>query len=211
MTIHILLADDHPASLAGASVILNNAARGRLQVAAYADSTDAMFQALMQRSFDLLVTDFFMPGGHQPDGLTMLATLRQRWPSLPIVVLTSLREPCALGSILGLGVKGLISKRAEPGELARAASQAAAGRTCLCSDVQRIMEQRYTHKGAWAREATTALTEREQQVLEASRGGLSARKIAEQMQRSERSVQRQRRRAMEKLGLQADAELCHRP
>ncbi|UFH51664.1 LuxR C-terminal-related transcriptional regulator [Pseudomonas sp. KNUC1026] len=127
------------------------------------------------------------------------------------MVLTALREPCALGSILGLGVRGVVSKRAEAIELARAASQVAAGRSYLCSDVQHIMGKRYTHRSAWACEATTALTEREQQVLDASRTGLSARKIAEQMQRSERSVQRQRRRAMEKLGLQADAELCHRP
>lgn len=192
-------------------MILNNAARGRLQIAACADNTDTLLQTLKQRHFDLLITDFFMPGGIQPDGLSLLSTIRQGWPSLPMVVLTSLREPCALGSILGLGVRGLVSKRADALELARAASQVAAGRTYLCSDVQHTLGQRYTHKGAWAREALTALTEREQQVLDASRAGLSARKIAEQTQRSERSVQRQRRRALEKLGLQADAELCHRP
>ncbi|UFH50932.1 hypothetical protein [Pseudomonas sp. KNUC1026] len=47
-------------------MILNNAARGRLHVAACVDGTDALLLALQQRPFDLVVTDFFMPGGGRP-------------------------------------------------------------------------------------------------------------------------------------------------
>ncbi|MBD1551354.1 response regulator transcription factor [Pseudomonas typographi] len=211
MTIYILLADDHRVTLAGITQALNEASRERLRVRACVNGTDALFHTLGRQRFDLLITDFSMPGGQQPDGVPMLARLRQQFSQLPILVLTALREACTLGAVLATGVAGVISKQATPEALRLAALRVAAGRRYLCSDVQNVLAQRYLHKAAWAQEGTTVLTEREKQVMDLARHGLPVRQIAQRLGRSEKSVIVQRRNAFEKLGLRPDALIYHHP
>ena len=49
-------------------------------------SAAAALTALETRPFDLVVTDLRMPG---TDGMTLLCRIRERWPDLPVIMLTA--------------------------------------------------------------------------------------------------------------------------
>lgn len=52
----------------------------------------------------LLITDVVMPG---PDGCQLASMLRQRWPGLPVLLVSGSRE---LGPVDGVGPLGFLSK-----------------------------------------------------------------------------------------------------
>jgi two-component system capsular synthesis response regulator RcsB len=75
-----------------------------------AKSADELLSTLDSTQCDLLITDFNMPGGRASDGLGLLGLLQRKYPALPVIVLTMITNAAVLRSVLGTGVRGLISK-----------------------------------------------------------------------------------------------------
>ncbi|MFF7708938.1 response regulator [Pseudomonas sp. NPDC007930] len=211
MTLRILLADDHPLTRAGLAHWLQAHSRGRLQVHASVASTDALLEALHGGGADLLICDYYLPGGSQADGLALLAQLRQAFARLPVLVLTALSEACALGGILASGAAGLVNKRAPLAELLKATLQVANGRRYVCRHSQAILAERYLAPSHWPNEGRCVLSERETEVMALARAGLTIPQMAARLGRSAKAIAVQRRNAFDKLGLRAEALIYHGP
>ncbi|MBF0515546.1 MAG: response regulator [Nitrospirae bacterium] len=69
--------------------------------------------------FDLVITDLIMPG---LDGFELLKMVRDRWPSLKVVVMTGYGTTEAADKSLALGADGVIKKPFLPEELLLAAT-----------------------------------------------------------------------------------------
>ena len=92
----VIIADDHPVVVAGVETILK---AHRYEVIARAHDTDTLFEALADHPCDVVVTDYSLPEGNQPDGLPMMRRIRAMRPDIGIVVLTMLSNPSLLRSL----------------------------------------------------------------------------------------------------------------
>jgi two-component system, response regulator PdtaR len=85
----ILLVEDEPLILMDVEVQLQEAGH---EVTAAQDA-DRAISMLVERTFDLILTDIDMPGSM--DGLKLAIAVRDRWPPVKIVVMSGKRRPHA--------------------------------------------------------------------------------------------------------------------
>jgi two-component system capsular synthesis response regulator RcsB len=198
-TFRILLADDHPVVRSGVRMLLER--QPGMTVVAEAGTPDELFAAMAREPVDVVLTDLSMPGGAVADGMSMLGRLRRRWPSVPVIVLTMAGNPNVLRTILDSGVQGLLNKSDALTELTLALGAIAHRRTYLGTGIRRLLE---AGGGAAPR---VPLSPRETEVLRLFSSGLTVSEIARRLDRSVKTVSRQKMDAMAKLGLRSDLDV----
>jgi len=205
LKLRIVLADDHPFVLLGIRATFSM--DENLEVVAEAASAAELLRLLVYTPCDVLVTDFAMPeqGLQAEDGLRLIKRLRRDWPAISIVVLTSMSNVAILRSILAAGAMSLLNKVESMDELAAAVKFAGVGRRYLSTSIVSAL--------AVAGAETDLLGEgprlspREIEVVRMFASGLSITEIARFMKRDVRTISRQKRDAMSKLGVQNDPGL----
>jgi two-component system capsular synthesis response regulator RcsB len=201
MVLRTIIADDHPVVLMGTRAALE--AAGGIEVTGEALNGDELLDMVASQPCDIVVTDFSMPGGRHGDGLILLELLHRRYPRLPIVVLTMVNNVTMLQTMRSFGVLGLCDKRAPLREVATAVRLAAAGKTFLSDTLRRQLGESGIAETAKA----TPLSAREIEVVRLYVGGMTITLIAERLNRSIKTVSRQKRDAMRKLGIDHDSRL----
>lgn len=195
----ILIADDHPVVLHGIRIVLES---HQMDVVGAASDGAGLLALLREQHCQAVLTDLAMPGPG-PDGPELLDVLRQRYPALPVVVLTGARHPGLLDSLLRDGVQGLVDKSADFAELPQALHAAMAGQIFISQQLRHHLQARDL---LFPRQPGT-LSMREQQVLQLLADGMSVNAIADRCGRSPKTISRQKAEAKRKLGLQTNQEL----
>jgi DNA-binding NarL/FixJ family response regulator len=109
-----LIADDHPMVRDALASSLGQAFAGaRIATAATLEETSAALEN--HPDVDALLLDLDMPG---MDGLTGLALLRSGHPTVPIIVVSAVREASVMRSTFDLGASAYIDKSASLAEIA---------------------------------------------------------------------------------------------
>jgi two-component system capsular synthesis response regulator RcsB len=196
LDLKVVIADDHPVVLLGTTATLAADPRQEFEVVGTAKSVVGLFELLARSPCEVLLTDFSMPSGELADGLAMIKRIRHEYPKVQIVVLSRISSTHTLRALQRLDVMGLYDKRDGLGDLPRAVRLAGVKR--------RYVSPRYQQK---LEEPNDPLSTRELEVLRLFAKGLSGREIASLTQRSEKTVTRQKRNAMDKLGLVHDGAL----
>ncbi|MFC5610348.1 response regulator transcription factor [Variovorax soli] len=202
MKIDIILADDHPALLAGIKHELSGIPT--LNVVGSAGSSTELVQLLGKLSCDLLVTDYSMPGGEFGDGMALLSFLRRRFPDLKIIVFSMLDNPAMVREMSRLGIKSVLSKADDLGHLISAIHAVFAGSTYFSPSTRATGEfqiKQEPHQGM------RQLTMREAEVVRLFIAGQSINEIAAQLHRSKQTVSAQKMSAMRKFGIERDVDL----
>jgi len=205
MPLKVILADDHPLVLVGGALALRTA---HIDVDGEASSADELLALLADRPCDVVVTDFLMPSNRQDnrqdDGFTLIETIVRDYPHIAVVVLTMINRPAALMSMLHRGVRGIVDKRASMEELPVAVRAVAAGETYLSETLLDIL-----HETDEVSEAMPGadLSTREKEVIKLFVAGMSLQQIAEREGKSVKTISRQKRDAMRKLGVDHDSLL----
>ncbi|WP_416057568.1 response regulator [Stenotrophomonas maltophilia] len=200
MVTRVTIADDHPVVRLGLRILLE--ADGRYRVIAEAVDAEDLMRALQQELPDLLLTDLIMPTGSLPDGHAMLAMLRHHFPQLPIVLITTSSNAPSLRLALQRGVRAIIEKNAPADHIPHVLAEVLGGETYLSPKLDRVLcdaDCSYPDQAL--------LSRRELEVLRMCVSGPSITEIAGQLGRTVSTVSRQRRAAMEKLGIRTDVEL----
>ncbi|BAN22024.1 response regulator transcription factor [Caballeronia insecticola] len=198
-----MLADDHPFVILGMRALF--AADEAIDVVGEANNGSTLLAELRRVPCDVLVTDFAMPehGGDAKDGLRLISKVRQDFPRLNVVVLTSVSNVAILRSILNAGTMGLVNK-AEPIELvATAVRHAGVGRHYVSASFVAALAE----AGAESNSGQLPLSPREIEVVRLFARGHSITEIAKELERDVRTVSRQKRDAMNKLGVRNDPAL----
>ncbi|WP_260858853.1 response regulator transcription factor [Paraburkholderia sp. BCC1885] len=201
----VILADDHPFVLLGIRSALS--AYRDIMIVGEAKSPGALIELLQSVPCDVLVTDLTMPSktGPAEDGLPLIRRLRRDWPALHIVVLTSLTNIAILRSVIVDGVLGMLNKTEPMSELVTAIRAASAGRAYISQSILQSLTRlsRKPHEPLRIR----GLSARESEVIGLFAQGRSITEIASTLGRDIRTVSRQKRFAMTKLGVTNDPGL----
>ncbi|MGC3964411.1 MAG: response regulator transcription factor [Rhodocyclaceae bacterium] len=168
-----------------------------IAVEAMAGTTDELMNAIAHNKPDVIVTDISLAGQQAPDGLHLVALLRRRYADRPVVVVTSADHPTLLVQLLRSGCTSIVLNECGV-DCLRAAILAAHRRLRYVSPGVRGRMQMLIAQGS---ERKKPLTAREIDVLRHVARGTTVTAIAELIERSVKTVSRQKRTAMQKIGV----------
>jgi two-component system, NarL family, invasion response regulator UvrY len=198
--IQVFVADDHAVVREGIKRIIASA--GDLTVAGEAANGEDLVKQLATGSCDVVVMDLSMPG---LPGLEVLQEIRRSRPKLPVLVLSMYPADQYAVRTLKAGASGYLHKGGPPEELITAIRRVVTGRRYVTDEVAQCLAAHVD--AASEKPPHERLSNREFQVLCLLASGKSASEIAEELGLSVKTVSTFRRRVLEKLGLNHNAEL----
>jgi DNA-binding NarL/FixJ family response regulator len=192
--VRILVVDDHLVVREGLRWMLGP--DSGIEIAAEAETGARGLEAIEADRPDVVLLDIHLPDG---SGLDFLATIRSRFPGLPVVMLTMSDEPAYVEEAVRAGAVGYLLKSAPRAELIRAIEAAAAGDAYIQAEVTRPLLQRFS-TAVRSNGMPAPLSPRELEVVTLLAEGLADKQIAAQLGVSETTVKSHLRQAYEKLG-----------
>jgi len=195
--LRILLADDHVTVRHGLKLLVES--QDDMEVVAEASDGAAAVQLAMECRPDVVVMDVSMPG---MNGLVATQTLRRMLPSAAIVTLTRHADDAYLQELLRAGASAYVLKQSAPAELLQAIRATGAGGQYVDSSLTaRVTAGFLGREGRMGSRGTTAITEREAEVLRLIASGYSNKEIAGRLSLSVKTVEAHKANAMRKLDL----------
>jgi len=208
VTIRVLVVDDNELLRAGLVTVL--ASDPAIEVVAQAPDGPTAVSLAMDLRPDVVLMDVEMPGG---DGITAIARLRERAPSVRCLVLTMFDLDDYVVEALRAGAAGFLLKTTDPAVLTASVRSCAAGETTLGpSVIARLVDSYVAHPSIPA-PGLDQLTQRELDVLRAMAKGLSNAEIADDLFLAETTVKTHVARILAKLGVRDRVQavvLAHR-
>jgi len=167
--IRVMLVDDHTMVRRGLTAFLK--AFDELEVAGEAESGQAAIDLCAKLKPDVILMDMIMP---DMDGPTATRTIRQQFPRVQIIALTSFNEEALVKSAMEAGAIGYLLKDVSADDLFKAICAAHAGQATLSPEAAQALVPAATHPPAPGFD----LTERERAVLALMAEGLNNTQIA---------------------------------
>jgi len=199
----VLIVDDHPVVRQGVRHLLDNA--DDLAVCGEADTAIDARAAIDKLHPDVLICDINL---RHVDGIELVRQLRAHYPSLPILVLSTLDEAIYAARMLALGVSGYIMKQASTAEFLVSVRRVLDGNIYVSEAIGNGMLSRFAggapHLSA---DPIELLTNRELQVLQMLGKGASTRETAQLLHLSIKTVESHRQRIKRKLNLTSGVQL----
>jgi len=195
--IRVMIVDDHTMVRRGLAVILKTVAD--LELVGEAGNGREAILICEQARPDVVLMDLAMP---EMDGPTATLIVRERWPRVQIIALTSFHEKELVQKALQAGAISYLLKNVSVDELAEAIRSAHAGRPTLAPEATRALVQA-------ASQASTldyGLTPREHEVLLLMVEGLSNLEIAARLTVSRATARAHVSNILAKLGVSNRAE-----
>jgi len=146
---------------------------------------------------DVLLLDITLP---DRSGFDVLAEMRQIETAPLVVVLTWHTELSYAARAIAAGAHGYINKAVDSTELLNAIRAVSRGEQIIPPGVEQLLASGDSHPAS-------ALTAREQQVMEMLARGMTNREIAQHLNISIKTVDTHRGHVMKKLGLRNNSEL----
>lgn len=191
-TPHIFLIDDHPMFRAGLGMVLNRALPQAVitQAASVEDALNATSDTL-----HLVLLDIKLNGS---SGLEGIALIKQRWPAVPILMLSSHDEPETTRLALARGATAFMSKAEAPEKIIDTIAQLLRGELPLAEP---LVYHNDKH-----------LTPRQREVLALLHAGLTNKVIARKLALSDNTVRRHMQEILKyfKVSTRAEAVLAAR-
>jgi len=194
--IRVMIVDDHKVVREGLRAFLE-LQDGMEVIGEAADGEEAIGAAERLRP-DVILMDLLMP---KLDGVGAMRALRERVPECRVIVLTSFLEDDRLLPAIQAGAAGYLLKDVEPAELARAVRTAYAGEALLSPAVAARLVRAVADGGAPGALERDRLTRREREVLELIARGRSNKRIALELEISEKTVKAHVGHLLAKLGV----------
>jgi len=197
---NVLIADDHALFRRGLKQLLAEEF-GPITVGEARDSRETLAQAL-DGDWELVLLDLNLP---DRSGLEVLAELKRRRPTLPILVLSAYPESEYAVRSLRLGAAGYVTKQGAADEMVAAIRKVWAGGCYVSPAVAGQLAAAVAHPGAQS--PHEALSEREFEVLRLIAIGRTLKDISAQLSLSQKTIGTYHLRLLKKLGLRTDVEL----
>jgi DNA-binding NarL/FixJ family response regulator len=199
--IRVLLADDHALVRAGIRSLLG--AMAEVQVVGEASSGEEALELAQRQHPDVVLMDIAMRG---ITGLEAAAAMRERLPSVRVVILSMHSGEEYVLQALRAGAAGYLLKDAATGERELALRSVMRGESWLSPAVSRQVVEGYVQRTG-GETAPEVLTARQREVLRLVAGGKSTKEIAFLLNLSVKTVETHRAQIMDRLGIRDVAGL----
>jgi two-component system invasion response regulator UvrY len=198
--IRLAIADDHPIVREGLRRIASDDAG--ISVTGEAATAAELFRLLAAVAVDVVLLDVSMPGAAFVD---TLRELRERHPSVKVLVLSAHPEDQWAMRALRSGAAGYLTKDHSPEQLVQAVRRVARGgkyvSESMAEKLAGMMDDGRT------RAPHERLSDREFEVLRALGSGMMVKDVAAHLRLSAKTVSTYRARLLEKMGLKSKADL----
>ncbi len=192
MTIRVLIADDHGMLRQGIHAYL--ALNPEIEVVGEAADGSQAVRLAGELRPDVVLMDLLMPG---VDGIAATRIIRRDLPDTQVVAVTSVLENGSVAEAIRAGATGYVLKDADPEELCRAVTAAAAGQVRLSPAA--LTKLAHAVREVRAPAGPETLTEREIDILRLIAHGHSNKEIARCLDISEKTVKNHVANILDKL------------
>jgi NarL family two-component system response regulator LiaR len=167
-----MIVDDHAVVRGGLKLFLLSV--DDLELVGEAEDGEEALRLCSQIQPDVVLMDMVMPG---MDGATATQAIRERYPQVQVIALTSFKERDLVQRALQAGATGYLLKDVQADELAEAIRAVYAGRPVLAPEATQVLIQAIAPPPKLGQD----LTEREREVLALLVEGLSNNEVAERL------------------------------
>ncbi len=201
----VLLVDDHPIVRDGLAQMIG--AQPDLVVSGGAGSAEEALLKIEQDTPDLAVVDLFLEG---MSGLDLIKLLRERFPGLPILVLSMHDETVYAERAIRAGARGYVMKQVASRTILEAIRTVLKGELFLSENVV-IQQEAGPRQAPVAEEGRETpvdrLSGRELEIFRLMGQGLARQAIVERLHITAKTVETHRANMKYKLNLRSTAEL----
>jgi len=192
-----MLVDDHAMVRKGLATFLK--VFDDLELAGEAESGAAAIQLCGEVLPDVILMDMVMP---DMDGATATRAIRQQFPHVQVIALTSFKEGDLIKNALEAGAIAYLLKDVSADDLVRAIRAAHAGRATLSPEAAQALVEKANQPPAPGLD----LTEREREVLALMVEGLNNTQIAGRLTVSPSTIKSHVSNILSKLGVASRTE-----
>jgi NarL family two-component system response regulator LiaR len=197
LPIRVMIVDDHPMARRGLATFLK--VYDDLQLAGEAESGEAAIQLCAEVLPDVILMDMVLP---KMDGATATRAIRQQFPQVQVIVLTSFKDGELIKNALQAGAIGYLIKDVSADEIAQAIRDAHSGRATLSPEAAQALVKTANQPPAPGLD----LTEREREVLTLMIDGLNNTQIAGRLSVSQSTIKSHVSNILSKLGAASRTE-----
>jgi len=195
--IRVMLVDDHTMVRRGLATFLQ--VFNDLELVGEADDGAAAIHLCALVQPDVVLMDMVMP---EMDGVTATRAIRQQFPLVQVIALTSFKEETLVQKVLQAGAIGYLLKDVSAEELAQAIRAAHAGRSTLAQEAAQALIHATTQSPAPGHD----LTERERDVLALLVAGFNNTEIADKLSVSPSTIKTHVSHVLAKLDVTSRTE-----
>jgi two-component system, NarL family, nitrate/nitrite response regulator NarL len=183
----VLLVDDHRILLEG----MKNLLQEPYEVKATASSGQEALELIKKHDFDILITDYEMPG---INGLDLVKAMSTAQPEAKVIVLSMHDDPSVVRELFRAGASGYILKKDTYQSITTALQKVTEGKRFMSDAIAEVLINN-SHD-----EANGSLTPREIEILKLVTREMTSKQIAEILFISERTVETHRKNILKKTG-----------
>jgi two-component system, NarL family, response regulator LiaR len=189
--IKVLLVDDHTVVRSGLSAVLSISDDLEL-VGEASDGAEAV-KAVERLQPDVVLMDLLMPN---MDGVEATRIIKERWPKVQVIALTSFKEKEYVEGALKAGATGYLLKNVTADELVNSVRRSVQGQPTLSPEAAQVL----IHNVNEPQKPGFTLTDREREILKLMIEGLSNNQIAARLVLSQSTAKFHVSNILSKLG-----------
>jgi len=201
--ISVMIADDHKLIRETWSYILNN--DDRFEVIAECGDSELAVEIAREKKPDIILMDINM----MPiTGFEATERIRKLSPGSKIIGVSMHSQPAYAKKMLQIGAKGYVTKNSSREEMIKAILEVFGGNKYICDEIKNNISELILEENKDVPNVN-ALTEREIQIINLIKEGLSSKEIASELNISLKTVEVHRHNVLKKLKLKNSASLVN--
>ena len=201
--IYVIIVDDHPMFRTGIRMYIESKCND-ICVVGEAGSGEELFRLPELTVAGLVLLDIELAG---MNGIETARRLKREYPEMKILIISAQTTNEVVSAMLDTGINGFISKhRGGYENVAEAIRAVSNGYEYFGTDISEIIYNIYITTKKTTK-ITLEFTTQERQIIELCGQGLSAKKIAERLYITHRTVEHHKQNIFEKLGIHSTNEL----